>query len=129
VDKMAMINGINVPFVPIVKESGFQQGNNQEGVKSRFDEIFSKEISKVKLSKHAQERLESRDISLSETEMAKINNAVDRAEAKGSKDSLVMMDNTAFVVNVPNRTVITAMNLAGANDNVFTNIDSVVFAQ
>lgn len=126
---MAMINGISVPFVPIVKESGFQQGNNQEGVKSHFDEIFSKEISKVKLSKHAQERLESRDINLSDTEMAKINSAVDRAEAKGSKDSLVMMDNTAFVVNVPNRTVITAMNLAGANDNVFTNIDSVVFAQ
>lgn len=126
---MAMINGINVPFVPIVKESGFQQGNNQEGVKSRFDEIFSKEISKVKLSKHALERLESRDINLSETEMAKINNAVDRAEAKGSKDSLVMMDNTAFVVNVPNRTVITAMSLANTSDNVFTNIDSVVFAQ
>ncbi len=126
---MAMINGINVPFVPIIKESGFQQGNQQEGVKSHFDEIFSKEISKVKLSKHAQQRLESRDISLSENEMDRINTAVQQAEAKGSKDSLVMMDNTAFVVNIPNRTVITAMSLAASNGNVFTNIDSVVFAQ
>jgi flagellar operon protein len=126
---MAMINGINVPFVPIVKESGFQQGSNQDGVKSHFDEIFSKEISKVKLSKHAQQRLESRDIKLSSSEMDKINNAVQKAEAKGAKDSLVMMDNTAFLVNIPNKTVITAMSLAGANDNVFTNIDSVVFAQ
>jgi len=126
---MAMINGINVPFVPIIKESGFQQGNQQEGVKSHFDEIFSKEISKVKLSKHAQQRLESRDISLSASEMDRINTAVQQAEAKGSKDSLVMMDNTAFVVNIPNRTVITAMSLAASNGNVFTNIDSVVFAQ
>ncbi len=126
---MAMINGINVPFVPIIKESGFQQGNQQEGVKSHFDEIFSKEISKVKLSKHAQQRLESRDINLSENEMNRINTAVQQAEAKGAKDSLVMMDDTAFVVNIPNRTVITAMSLASSNENVFTNIDSVVFAQ
>ncbi|MDA3860390.1 MAG: flagellar protein [Melioribacteraceae bacterium] len=127
---MAMINGINVPFVPIVKESGIQQlGNQQEGVRSHFDEIFSKEISKVKLSKHAQQRLESRDIQLTDNEMEKINTAVEQAEAKGAIDSLVMMDNTAFIVNIPNRTVITAMGLASSNENVFTNIDSVVFAQ
>ena len=125
---MAMINGMSVPFIPIVKESGFQQANNQ-GVKSHFDEIFSREISKVKLSKHAQQRLESRDIVLSENEMDKINTAVQKAEAKGSKDSLVMMNNTAFLVNIPNKTVITAMSLLNANENVFTNIDSVVFAQ
>ena len=126
---MAMINGISVPFVPIIKESGLQQGNKQEGIKSHFDEIFSKEISKVKISKHAQQRLESRDIKLTENEMDKINTAVKQAEAKGSKDSLVMMDNTAFLVNIPNKTVITAMSLAASNENVFTNIDSVVFAQ
>ena len=129
-DKMAMINGINVPFVPIVKESGFQQQESQpEGVKSHFDEIFSREISKVKLSKHAQQRLESRDIKLTENEMAKIDTAVQQAEAKGAKDSLVMMNDTAFIVNIPNKTVITAMSLAASNENVFTNIDSVVFAQ
>ena len=61
---MAMINGISVPFVPIVKESGLEQGPQQGGLKSHFDEIFSKEISKVKLSKHAQQRLESRNIKL-----------------------------------------------------------------
>ena len=125
---MAMINGISVPFIPLVKESGFQQAINQ-GVKSHFDEIFSREISKVKLSKHAMQRLESRDIVLSESEMDKINDAVQKAEAKGSKDSLVMMNNTAFLVNIPNKTVITAMSLLNANENVFTNIDSVVFAQ
>lgn len=126
---MALINGINVPFVPIVKESGFQQGRKEEGVKSHFDEIFSREISKVKISKHAQQRLESRDINLTAIQMDKINNAVQKAEAKGAKDSLVMMDNTAFIVNIPNKTVVTAMSLTGDDDNVFTNIDSVVIAQ
>lgn len=126
---MALINGMNVPFVPLVKESGFQQSGQHGGLKSHFDEIFSKEISKVKFSKHAQQRLESRDITLSENEMSRINTAIEKAEAKGAKDSLVMMDDTAFVVNIPNKTVITAMSLAGSNENVFTNIDSVVFAQ
>lgn len=126
---MAIINGVSVPFVPIVKESGFQQGSQNQGLKSHFDEIFSKEISKVKLSKHAQQRLDSRDIQLSDNDMNKINNAVQKAEAKGAKDSLVMMNKTAFIVNIPNKTVVTAMSLANAQENVFTNIDSVVFAQ
>jgi len=60
--------------------------------------------------------------------MSKIENAVAKAELKGSKDSLVMMDDTVFIINIPNRTVITAMALKGSDENVFTNIDSVVFA-
>jgi flagellar operon protein len=60
--------------------------------------------------------------------MSKINTAVERAELKGSKDSLVMMNSTAFIVNIPNKTVITAMSIADSKENVFTNIDSVVFA-
>ena len=47
---------------------------------------------------------------------------------KGSKDSLVMVDDTALIVNIPNKTVVTAMQVKGENENVFTNIDSVVFA-
>jgi flagellar operon protein len=60
--------------------------------------------------------------------MFKINTAVGKAESKGSKDSLVMMNSTAFIVNIPNKTVITAMPIGDSNENVFTNIDSVVFA-
>ncbi|MCK5088241.1 MAG: flagellar protein [Melioribacteraceae bacterium] len=125
---MAEVNGINVPFIPIINDNGFSK-TRTEGIKSHFDEIFNKELEKVKLSKHALQRLESRNIHLSDIELSKINDAVMRAEAKGSKDSLVMMNDTAFVVNIPNRTVITAMNVKESRENVFTNIDSVVFAQ
>jgi flagellar operon protein len=53
---------------------------------------------------------------------------VDRAAAKGSRDSLVLLDQTAMVVSVKNRTVITALGRDQARDNVFTNIDSAVIA-
>ncbi|MBI1938180.1 MAG: flagellar protein [Ignavibacteriales bacterium] len=124
---MAEINGITVPFIPIV-------GNNEsvrrtvDPVKSSFDSIFQEELEKVKFSNHALKRLESRNIQLSENDLSKIQNAVEKAESKGAKDSLVMMDNTAFIVNIPNRTVVTAMEVNDTNENVFTNIDSVVFA-
>jgi flagellar operon protein len=123
---MPEINGISVPFVPI----GDFNGNNPR-IKSSgdsFESIFQKELEKVKFSSHALKRLEERNIELSEAEMTKINTAVERAELKGSKDSLVMMDQTAFIVNIPNKTVITALPIAESKENVFTNIDSVVFA-
>ena len=124
---MAEINGINVPFIPIVKENNGLQQRPIKEVSNSFDTIFQDELSKVKFSSHAQKRLESRNIQLGAEDLSKIQSAVEKAELKGSKDSLVMMDKTAFVVNVPNRTVITALQVGEDNDNVFTNIDSVVF--
>ena len=123
---MAEINGISVPFVPIVREGTVQPKPIKE-VSNSFDNIFQEELQKIKFSSHAQKRLETRNIQLNSEEMAKIQNAVEKAESKGSKDSLVMMNDTAFVVNVPNRTVVTALQVGQDNDNVFTNIDSVVF--
>lgn len=123
---MPEINGISVPFVPI----GDYNGNNP-AIKSAgdsFESIFQKELEKVKFSSHALKRLEERQIHLSDDEMFKINTAIEKAELKGSTDSLVMMNSTAFIVNIPNKTVITAMPIGDSNENVFTNIDSVVFA-
>jgi flagellar operon protein len=56
----------------------------------------------------------------------RLNGGVARAAAKGSRDSLVLLDDTAFVVSVRNRTVITAVDRARMRDQVFTNIDSAV---
>lgn len=86
-----------------------------------------KENSGLKFSKHAEQRLQSRNISLTDLQKDKINKAVSKADEKGVKDSLVMMDNLAFVVNVKSRTVITAVNSNELKDNVFTNIDGAVF--
>lgn len=123
---MYEINGVNVPFIPIgdYNKSAQRIDRNEQS----FDSIFQQELEKVKFSNHALKRLEERQINLSSDEMQKITTAVEKAEMKGSKDSLVMMNSTAFIVNIPNRTVITAMPVSESSENVFTNIDSVVFA-
>ncbi|HEX2869559.1 MAG TPA: TIGR02530 family flagellar biosynthesis protein [Ignavibacteriales bacterium] len=124
---MAEINGVKVPFIPIVQTDEVHKNRVGAGP-SGFDSIFKEELEKLKFSSHASKRLEARNIQLSDAELNKLQDAVERAEMKGAKDSLVMMDKTAFIVNVPNKTVVTAMQL-GDNDNIFTNIDSVVFTQ
>mgnify|MGYP003346910835 CR=1 FL=1 len=60
--------------------------------------------------------------------LARLERAVGQAEAKGAKDSLILLDELALVVSVQNRTVVTAMDESSSKEHVFTNIDSVVFA-
>jgi flagellar operon protein len=81
----------------------------------------------VKFSAHAVRRLESRGIRLGAAEVSAIEGAVDRAAAKGSRESLVLSERFAMVVNVPSRTVVTAFDQEGLRENVVTNIDSAVF--
>jgi flagellar operon protein len=80
----------------------------------------------VKFSAHAVERLRLRAIELSPAELAGLDSAVKRAEAKGARESLVLSEKAAFVVSVKNRTVITVVDAAHMKENVFTNIDSAV---
>lgn len=80
----------------------------------------------LKFSKHASTRLSSRQIDLSEDQMVRLNTGIDKAMSKGIKESLVLMDNIALVVNVENRTVVTALDHSEATDHVFTNIDGAV---
>lgn len=93
---------------------------------STFSQIFDKELTGVKFSQHALQRLQTRNIQFSKSDLDKLNNAVDKAAQKGSRDSLILMNDTALVVSVKNRTVITAMDGVSMKDNVFTNIDSAV---
>ncbi len=80
----------------------------------------------VKFSAHAQERLRNRSIDLTSGDLARIDEGVRRAAAKGSQESLLLSDKAAFVVSVRNRTVITVVDSAHMKENVFTNIDSAV---
>jgi flagellar operon protein len=82
----------------------------------------------VQFSKHALARVQRRGIELDRGTLGRLSQGVDRAASKGSRDSLVLVDGTAFVVSVNNRTVITAVGSEHMKDNVFTNIDSAVIA-
>ena len=82
----------------------------------------------LSFSKHALARVERRGIALDQGTLGRLSQGVQRAASKGSRDSLVLVDGTAFVVSVSNRTVITAVGSEHMKDNVFTNIDSAVIA-
>jgi flagellar operon protein len=82
----------------------------------------------VRFSGHALERLQRRGIQMDEAALSRLNGGVARAAAKGSRDSLVLLDDTAFVVSVRNKTVVTAVDREHMKEQVFTNIDSAVIA-
>ena len=83
-------------------------------------------VQSLKFSNHAIERMHSRGISFSPDEMRGIENAIAKAAAKGSKDTLVLSGGNALIVSVKNSTVVTVMDKAAMKENVFTNIDSTV---
>jgi flagellar operon protein len=80
----------------------------------------------VKFSNHAVERMQTRGIAFNKADMDKLNDAVSRAASKGSKDTLVLMNDAALIVSVKNKTVVTVMDKAALKENVFTNIDSTI---
>ena len=89
--------------------------------------INSRSVSELKFSKHADLRLAQRNISLSEEQISRLNEGAKRAMEKGINESLVIMDDLTFIVNVKNSTVVTAMDMESSKENVFTNIDGAVF--
>lgn len=98
-----------------------------------FEEILKQkqkqevsESSELRFSKHAQGRLNDRHINLSEEQSERLESGVMKASEKGIQESLVILDSLAFIVNVPNRTVVTAMDQSESKDNIFTNIDGAV---
>ena len=124
-----IINGVQVPFIPAGGVDGLKErppvGVPQDGA---FESILQRELKDLKFSKHAQDRLASRNIRLSGDDLSTLGRAVAKAGEKGAQDSIVLLRDMAFIVSVRNRTVVTAMDAAQAKDNVFTNIDSAVIA-
>lgn len=127
-------NRINRPL--ITNKPAISAGNavnspvrQQNAAIGSFDTILKQKQAvneEIRFSKHAELRLQSRNINLTQAQKDKMKEAVARAESKGVRDSLVLMDDLAFVVNVRNRTVITAANSNELKENVFTNIDGAV---
>lgn len=106
-----------------------QQASRAAEAVQPFDAILQTTVDKgnsLKFSAHAKERLALRNINLSQDDLGRMNDAVNKAASKGARQSLLVMDNQAFIVSVTNRTVITALDGGSMRENVFTNIDSAV---
>ena len=95
-----------------------------------FEEIWKEKTENLdeglRFSKHATNRLADRSITLSNNQLDRLTEGARKAGEKGIRESLVMVDQLAFIVNVPNHTVITAMDQTETNENIFTNIDGAV---
>jgi flagellar operon protein len=85
-------------------------------------------VQSVRFSNHALKRLQSREINLDSENVNRLSDAIDKAEKRGGKSSLVMVDDLAFIVNIQDRRVVTALDTNERGEGVFTQIDSVVFA-
>lgn len=127
---------INHNFTSIqqVQETYLHQTNtvskNKETSRS-FEEIFYEKSvdsakEEIKFSKHADARLTDRNITLTQEQLERLEQGTRKADEKGIRESLVIMDNLSFIVNVKNRTVITAMEQTNDTENIYTNIDGAV---
>lgn len=113
------------PIQPIKKPAALGNKKNMAAVSTDFSEILDSQLG-VQFSKHALDRLEKRKINIDKISLERLNNAVNKASAKGAKESLILMGDLALVVSVKNKMVITAVDGANIKENVFTNIDSAV---
>lgn len=102
-----------------------QSGNISFGdlLKEKVNEAGSREL---KFSKHASRRLMDRNINLSKEQIDRLQKGAQLSNRKGIKESLVLMDEYAFIVNTGSNTVVTAMEKNADGENIYTNIDGAV---
>jgi flagellar operon protein len=114
-----------------IQEARDSVGGNARSPAAAGHESFSQTLQRVEsavtVSRHARERLEQRGIALDDGVKERVGRAVDRAEARGAKVSLVLLEDLAVLVDIRKRTVITALQ-SGGQEAIFTDIDSAVIA-
>ena len=122
----AMISPVYAPQVnPKTAQTAGKAGSSNSFAEMLRDTV-QKSSADLTFSKHAIERLGARQIEVSPQLVEKMSDAVDKAGSKGVTEALLLNGDTAFIVNVPNRTVITSMNGGEMKENIFTNIDGAV---
>jgi flagellar operon protein len=130
------INNILIPNVTKIPSNKNVDASNKlspgSAKKSEFNELLEAKKNEslhggINLSSHAAKRLQERQIDFNGTEYVKVKDAMAKLKSKGAKDSLIITDKAAYVVDVKNNKVVTAVDKMSMNDNVFTKIDSTVF--
>jgi flagellar operon protein len=117
------------PTAPVQPTAPTQrQSATQAPTGPSFGEVLAQHTNAPQFSRHALERLQQRGITLDQSTLGRLTDGVNRAAGKGSRDSVVFVDGTAYVVSVANNTVITAVPSEHMRQQVFTNIDSAVIA-
>lgn len=127
-----MIGNINDLKIRQIQAEPFLQVKNTDKTQSNkqnFADILNEKLEKsesLQFSKHSKERIQQRGINVTDSLIEQLNTAADSARLKGAKDVVMIGREAAFIVNIPNNVVVTAMNGNEMKNNIFTNIDSAV---
>ena len=125
------MNNINMHRINNLVPSPIKNNSTQTKVTSVKETSFKETLSgiqkqDIKFSKHAQMRMDKRNLKLDSKDMEKLEEAIKNSEKKGIKETLIIMKDQAFIANVANKTIITAVANDGLKENIFTNIDGAV---
>lgn len=119
--------------IPAVRQGSQTPGKTYSSNELAFERLLSEryiqqesKTGELQFSKHASARVEQRGIQLTDGLLEGLKDAVEKARDKGAKDIVVIGQQGAFIVNVPNNTVVTTMSPTEMKQNIFTNIDSAV---
>ena len=127
-DDRLMINRPVSPSTRVNKQNTVQESKDGQE-KSSFKKILVDKLeneSEISFSRHAQKRIVSRGIELTEEKLEQLEKGVEKLKEKGARESLVLLNEVAYVVSIENDTVITAVDEENVKENIFTNIDSAV---
>ncbi|NLK69944.1 MAG: flagellar protein [Clostridiales bacterium] len=131
-DNTFLLNRLSVPIVtgvPVEPNVNKNEAINSNDEKNSFKKILQEQISNasgVNFSSHAVNRVLERNINISESNLARLNDGVRIAEEKGLNEPLILIDSAAYIVNIKNNTVITTVANDDLKGSVFTNIDGTV---
>ena len=131
--------GINNILIPNVTKTGGQKkvdltNRLPKGDVSEFKSLLDGKLNEnkpvhggIELSTHAAKRLEERKIDFHGEEYMKVKEAMGKLKAKGSQNSLIVSDKAAYIVDVKNNKLVTAVDKGSMSENIFTKIDSTMF--
>lgn len=132
VNNFLIPNVSKLPSHKKVDKTNRLPGGQQTAEQAEFKNLLKDEIGQaqqehgINLSMHAAKRLKERNLEMDSPEFFKIKDAIQKLKAKGGQDSLVITDKAAYIVDVPNNKIVTAIDKDNMADNVFTKIDSTV---
>ena len=123
------MNRISIQHLPLqptlqTQKKSTQHAQGEQSFIKHLQEVTN--YQKLKISKHANDRIKERNISITEHEWQQVSEKVYEARSKGVNQPLVLMDQAALIVSAKNETVITAMERSETKNQLFTNIDGTI---
>jgi flagellar operon protein len=125
------LNNILIPQISRLPEKDKKIGQTQKVDQNEFDKLLGQSLTEevrpeISLSVHASRRIKERNLNFDSAEYLKLQQAFEKLRNKGGRDSLVITDRAAYILDVNKNTVVTAMDKANLSENVFTKIDSTL---